>query len=123
MQGECGLYVMVEHGKDRPLFEIPTTQCAHCDKHFVLPRFLPVFVKGMVSLIGYGFGPEAKESRIGRGWCSNHGPNGWVCSDECGATCIDRTAKREILEGTRNPTTISVAVPQSKLWLPPIYER
>jgi hypothetical protein len=110
MHGECGLFTMVDHGADKPLLEIPTTQCCHCDRHFPIPKFFAAFVDGMVKLIATDFGPEARESRIGRGWCPNHGANGYICSAAC-AECIDREKKRGILEGIIDPTAVSVAVP------------
>lgn len=113
MKAECGLFTLVDPA-GKPLLEIPTTQCCHCHTHFPLPRFFPHFVDGMVKLIATDFGPEARQSRIGRGWCPNHGENGYVCGPGC-AECIDREAKLEILEGTRNPTAVSVAVPPLNL--------
>ena len=121
MRGECGLFRMVDYGSDRLSLEVATTQCCHCHRHFVLPKFEAVFVRGMLKLIGYDWSEEAKASRAGRAWCPNHGKNGYVCGPGC-LECVDREKKLEIAEGRRSPTAVS-NFQKGRLWLPPIYNK
>ena len=89
---------MHDPGADKPIYEGAWTQCGHCAKSFPLPRFDNL--------------PGSKASRIGRGYCP-------LCNAYiCGASCVDCNGgwekQLEIMEGTRNPTAVSVPV----LWTP-----
>lgn len=97
---EHGLAVIADPGADRPIREIPSTQCVHCGGHFPMPSF--------------GSDPLSKKLRIGRGFCRNC--NGFICGEGC-ADCKPWERKLEEEEGTKNPTAVSVGMP-GKLWLP-----
>lgn len=100
---EHGLGTIVDPDCDKPFNEIPTTQCCHCGCHFPLPSF--------------DQNPQAALLRIGRGFCMNC--NAFICGERC-QECVPQEAMLEIMEGTRNPTAVSVGsiVDTSKLWLP-----
>lgn len=101
MIGEHGWILICDPGADKPIFETGTTQCAHCGKHFPIPRF--------------GSLPGDKESRVGRGFCRLHGKNdGWICGESCQYCNGGWERQLEVEEGTRNPTAVSVPV----LWTP-----
>jgi hypothetical protein len=77
-----------------------TRQCVHCGKHWhsSLRVKLP------------------HEPKVVRGFCMNC--NGHVCGDPGCIDCVAAEAKLEIIEGTRNPTAVSVPVSlPGKLWL------
>lgn len=76
-----------EHGTQH----LKTYKCAHCGKHWI---------------------PQPGSGHV-RGLCGRC--NGFICGPGC-EECIPEEAMCEILEGTRNPTAVSVGV--KKLWLP-----
>lgn len=82
-----GFFQMVDlfTGKSQ---EGETVQCCHCGKHFFLS-------------------PQTTKDR---GFCYRCG--GFICGERC-LNCVPIEAELEILEGTRNPTAVSVAVPSS----------
>lgn len=98
---EASLGTIIDPGADKPLNEIPYVQCVHCGGHFTMPSF--------------GSDPESKKNRIGRGFCMNC--NGFVCGPRC-AECKPFERWLEEVEGTKNPTAVSAAVPQGKIWTP-----
>ena len=73
------------------IVESDTLMCVHCGRHWQVKP---------------GSGTI-------RGFCGKC--NGPTCGEKC-KTCVPLEAKFEIVEGTRNPTAVSVNVPQ--LWLP-----
>lgn len=83
-----GLLVVSDPGIDKPLNEIPTTQCVHCGGHFPL-------------LPGSG--------RI-RGWCMNC--NGMVCGPGC-ADCIPLDLMLGNMEKGKDIKHKSIIVPTS----------
>jgi hypothetical protein len=44
--------------------------------------------------------------------------DGYVCGPTCAAECKPLERWLEECEGTVNPTAVSVAVPDSKIWVP-----
>jgi len=74
------------------IIEAATLQCVHCGGHWQV---------------------QPGSGKL-RGFCFRC--NGPVCGPGC-AECVPMEAMLEIMEGTRNPTSVSVAVP-SKLILP-----
>ncbi len=101
MKFEHGFFLICDPGADKPIFETGSTQCCHCGGHFPMPRF--------------GNLPGDKKSRVGRGFCGNHGKNeGWVCGPSCSICNGGWEKQLEVMEGTRNPTAVSVPV----LWTP-----
>jgi hypothetical protein len=70
-----------------------TLQCCHCMRHWIV-------VKG---------------SGKRRGWCFRC--NGPTCGADACMDHIPAEAQLEILEGTRNPGSVSVGMP-GKLWVP-----
>lgn len=99
---EHGLSILTDPGIDAPLEERPTTQCVHCGGHFPTPNF--------------GNSAADRRNRIGRGFCYNC--NGFICGAKC-QECKPTERMLEELEGTKNPTAVSVAVPSGpQLWLP-----
>ena len=64
---EHGFLEILDPGSDVPVFQAPTVRCVHCGGHFIKPRFENTL--------------EAKETRIGRGWCQNCA--GFVCGQGC----------------------------------------
>lgn len=97
-----GLGTIVDPGADKPFAEIATTQCVHCGGHFPTPSFAN--------------DAASRKRRIGRGYCYNCA--GFICGEKC-AECKPLERWLDEQEGTVDPTAVSVAVPASKLWLPP----
>ena len=67
-----------------------TLQCVHCGNHWQM-------VKGSGKV---------------RGFCMRC--NGPTCGPQCSAECVPQEKMLEIMEGTRNPTAVSVA----GIWVP-----
>lgn len=84
-----GLATFIDPGSDKPILEIKTLQCVHCGGHF----------------------PHQPGSGKIRGFCMRC--NGPICGPNC-QECVPWEAYLEILEGTRNPTSVSVG---GNLWL------
>ena len=74
----------------------------NCGGHFPTPSF--------------GTDKAARKNRIGRGFCMNC--NGYICGEKC-IVCKPLERWLEEMEGTKDPTAVSIAVPNSSLWLPP----
>lgn len=87
---EAGTIIVTDPGSDKPLLEVATIQCAHCGRHWV---------------------PRPGSGRV-RGFCTRC--NGPVCGPGC-AECVPAEARLEILEGTRDQSSVSVG---GNLWLP-----
>ncbi len=86
---DCGHITIMDPGSDKPLEVVKTVRCVHCGGHFP-------------------FGPGHTKDR---GWCYNC--NGAICGAGC-LTCVPLEAQLEIMEGTRNPTAVSVG----GIWIP-----
>jgi hypothetical protein len=99
MKFEHGLGTLIDPGADGPIMEIPTTQCVHCAAHFPLPSFANDAV--------------SRANRIGRGFCMNC--NGYICGEGC-RECVPFERWLEQMEGTKNPTAVSVSVPAG-IWI------
>lgn len=81
----AGEIVISDPDKDKPLLVLGTIQCGHCGCHWV---------------------PQPGSGKV-RGICGKcHQP---VCSRECGERCIPQEKLMEIIEGTVNPTAVSVS--------------
>ncbi len=93
---EHGYGVLIDPGSDKPILEQKSTQCVHCGGHF----------------------PLCPGSGKLRGFCYNC--NGLVCGPGC-ANCVPMERMLEEMEGTKNPTAVSVAVPRS-LYVPGLGE-
>lgn len=91
---EHGLGTIIDPSADRPFAEIPTTRCVHCGGHFPAPSF--------------GNTQEARRNRIGRGYCYHC--DGYICGERC-QECKPLERLLDELEGTVNPTAVSVSVP------------
>lgn len=94
---EHGEVIISDPGQDKPLLVAPTLQCVHCGKHWVC---------------------QPHSGNV-RGYCRNcMGP---ICGPDC-VDCVPQEAMLEIMEGTRNPTAVSVggnSQHNTSLWLPP----
>lgn len=82
-----GHVIITDPDAARPL-ERDTLQCVHCGEHWV---------------VQHGSG-------IKRGWCPLC--NGPFCGKKCEA-CVPFEKWLEIVEGTKNPTAVSIAVPSN----------
>lgn len=87
---EGGHYTICDPGSDKPLEVVMTVRCVHCGGHFP-------------------FGPGHTKDR---GYCYNC--RGAICGAKC-LECVPMEAQLEIMEGTRDPSAVSVGV---KLWTP-----
>lgn len=89
MLKKAGYVLLTDPGADCPDFEADTLQCVHCGGHFVV---------------------NPGSGKI-RGMCTRcAGP---ICGPGC-KECVPVETYLEIMEGTRNPTAVTVA---GKLWL------
>lgn len=84
-----GLITIIDPGSDKPLLELKMLKCVHC---------------------GGSFPCQPGSGKI-RGFCTRC--NGPVCGPGC-AECVPEEAMLEIIEGTRDPTAVSVG----NLWIP-----
>lgn len=96
---ECSLGTFIDPGADAPLQEIPYTHCVHCQAIFPVPSF----------------DPDKKAGRVGRGFCYNCG--GFICGEQC-IECKPWEKQMDIIDSGRNPTAVTVAVPQGPIWTP-----
>lgn len=76
--------LIIIQGVDGSTFEGETRQCCHCGMHWVV---------------------QPGSGKV-RGWCGKC--SAWFCSPEC-MECVPVEKQLEILEGTRNPTAVTVA--------------
>lgn len=90
---EHGYGIVFDPGSDKPIEEHGTTQCVHCGGHFIM----------------------RKGSGKTRGFCMVC--NGIICGPRC-AECKPFERWLEEVEGTKNPTAVSSAVPQGQVWTP-----
>lgn len=87
---DCGHFTISDPGSDKPYAVVKTVQCCHCGAHFP-------------------FGPGYTKDR---GFCFKC--NGPICGARC-LECVPMEAQLEIMEGTRNPTAVTVG---GSLWIP-----
>lgn len=104
---EAGLMIFSTPDADSPTLEVPTVQCCHCGCHFPHPRFDST--------------PEAKASRIGRGYCKRC--DAYICGAGC-MTCVHVEQLLENIEAGRElefaPTVSKpfTTEPTGKIWVP-----
>jgi hypothetical protein len=90
---EASFYEITELGAGQPETRAGCFMCCHCGAH-------------------RPFTPGQKQN----GYCMNC--DGYVCGPTCSGECKPLERWLEEQEGTRDPTAVKVAVPESKLWVP-----
>lgn len=91
LRREPGCVTVCDPGSDKPILEAQTLQCVHCGGHWI---------------------PQPGSGRL-RGFCMRC--NGPICGPDC-QECVPVEKLLEIMEGTCDPTAVSVG--GGKLWLP-----
>ena len=123
IKGEVGCGIWADPEKDKPLLQIPHVRCEHCQRHFPHPRYKCRLI------VLHGMSIPFKSGRVAGHFCGRC--NGYVCNrPNCVkmlGNCTNWKKVFDIEEGnavfSNNPTAVTVAVPESKLWLPPIYDK